>query len=190
MRRLRQIVAFALSIVPVGLLLTSPCLATDCGCERRECGPATHHHHHHYRHHCGRSHNCAPPVGMIVQSAPVMSAPLMAAPMMSYAPMAMAPVQYSYAPAAAPAAAPSNTCASGGASSAPSEDAMVKLLLALRDIPSSASAPRAPAAPADRSLEDRMTALEQRLQAIDQDLSAVLRMQAEDIKKLKAAAGK
>jgi hypothetical protein len=151
--------------------------AGGCGCE----GPSSTVYHMHSRCHQGHCRH-SPPVGMVVQSAPMMAAPMMAAPMMA-APMMMAapapvmqmsapvmqvaaPTQtFTFAPVqAAPQATfqlsmPQQTC---GANMALTQEQLVRALTQAMDNQANSPA-RAPS----RSVEDRLTDLEQRVGTLE-----------------------
>ena len=158
--------------------------AGGCGCE------APRQVHCHYHKHCRHGH-CAPPAGMLIQSAPMMSAPMMMAPMMAApvmaapmmsapmmsapaAPQASIPISFSMAPlqlqlsASAPAAAPSQCSAAPQAAPACNGSA--------------APANGFAAAPND-GLEGRVHDLEARFRLMEDDLEEILT----NVKSLNAA---
>ncbi len=153
-----------------------PAKAGGCGCEAPS--QTVYHVHQRCHHHCCRNY---PPVGMVVQSAPIMAAPMMAAPFTA-APMMAAPASFA-APVVALAPAPSftltqqptlqlslpqqSTCASSGLTQ---EQVLKALSILANDSQSANSGLRS----AGRSADDRLADLERRLSRLEKNTEDIV----------------
>jgi len=184
--------------------LSGVTIAGDCGCDNAPVCRTTVQHVHRFVlfGHCCR-HDCYPPVGTVVQSAPV--AMPMAMPMQAFAPVAAAPMAmvaqaptFSLALQSAPqqpAAAPSS-CGSDS-SMAQFQNAMVKAMVERALTNNGASSALASAAPASApaaspsaSLEDKLARLENsvtRLSNLTEKISGALIEQQKHIEALEAS---
>lgn len=176
--------AASFSLTPIQVL------AGGCGCE----APSSTVYHVHSRCHHGHCRHC-PPVGMVVQSAPVMAAPMMAAPMMAMPAYAAAPMMTMAAPtmALAPAApqptfqlslAPQMPQAQQSPTCGMTQEQLVDAVaraLANSGVPASSPlrTPRAlrapqPGADVDGSVEERLTALEARVTRLEGETTELI----------------
>lgn len=194
----RYFVRMAAALAAIASLTAAspPVHAGGCGCEAP--GQTVYHVHQRCGHHC--RHHYAPPVGMIVPSAPMMAAPMMAAPAMMAAPVMapammaapVAPAAVSFAtPAFAPAMtlAPAQTVAmpqatlqlslvqapASGLSSGLTPEQALKALAMLADPAArSPSAPAAARSPSSSSCEERLADLEQRVSQLEKDTRGIV----------------
>lgn len=181
MTRTRASLISALAASLLGVLTPSIQAGNGCGCEAPPaCAPVCYPRHcHHGRH--------APPMGAVIQSAPVYAAPMMmAAPVYAapaYAPAYAAPM--AYAPPVAPAApaqqytlVPVPSAAPAAAPSCHSNEQLANALMQALGQRAPQGAPNSPQAALGSDCERRLDRLEDRvgeLEAAVRDINEVLK---------------